>query len=270
MVATSSLALVAFVLLRNNDRNTSEDIAERTDRLAAQQAELAGRLSQIAEADAASQKALSERLQNQEIAITKTLEERLADVTKVGDSLHATGTRSSETMTKLQEHLAVIDAAQKNITDLSAQVVQLQDVLTNRQARGAFGEIQLQDLVQAAALPPSTYEFQKTLGNNKRADCVLNLPNPRAPSPSMRVPAGAITHYGPRRTKLERRSTRAFAADVLKHVRNIAGYIHTGQNCGIRTDVSCRPEAVYAELYATTRTRSKNPTGRCGSFRRRP
>ena len=166
VVATSSLALAAFVLLRNNDRNTSEDIARTTDRLAAHQAELAGRLSQIAEADAASQKALSERLQNQEIAITKTLEERLADVTKkVGDSLQQTSTRSSETMTKLQERLAVIDAAQKNITDLSAQVVQLQDVLTNRQARGAFGEIQLQDLVQAA-LPPSAYEFQKTLGNN--------------------------------------------------------------------------------------------------------
>ncbi|NBP74135.1 MAG: DNA recombination protein RmuC, partial [Alphaproteobacteria bacterium] len=222
VVAAGALALAAFVLLRSGKRDASADIAQTTERLAAQQAELAGRLSQIAEADAASQKALSERLQNQEIAITKTLEERLADVTKkVGDSLQQTSTKSSETMTKLQERLAVIDAAQKNITDLSAQVVQLQDVLTNRQARGAFGEIQLQDLVQAA-LPPSAYEFQKTLGNNKRADCVLNLPNPpgaiaidaKFPLESYHLLRAAKDDAG------RAQYARAFAADVLKHVRD--------------------------------------------------
>ena len=79
---------VAVYAIRGRSSGTTDDLARTTERLVEAQAELAGRLSQIAEADAASQKALSERLQNQEIAITKTLEERLADVTKkVGDSL---------------------------------------------------------------------------------------------------------------------------------------------------------------------------------------
>ena len=252
IVAAGAVALAAVVLMRNRGGGTADDIARTTERLADQQAELAGRLSQIAEADAASQKALSERLQNQEIAITKTLEERLADVTKkVGDSLQQTSTKSSETMTKLQERLAVIDAAQKNITDLSAQVVQLQDVLSNRQARGAFGEIQLQDLVQAA-LPPSAYEFQKTMSNGKRADCVLNLPNP----------PGAIaidekfpleSYHALRAAEDDAARTqyaRAFSADVLKHVRDIADrYIIPGETA--ESALMFLPsEAVYAELHA--------------------
>lgn len=252
VVAAGALALAAFVLLRNGKRDASDEIARTTERLAAQQAELAGRLSQIAEADAASQKALSERLQNQEIAITKTLEERLADVTKkVGDTLQQTSTKSSETMTKLQERLAVIDAAQKNITDLSAQVVQLQDVLTNRQARGAFGEIQLQDLVQAA-LPPSAYEFQKTLSNNRRADCMLNLPNPPGPI-AIDAKFPLESYHALRAAKDDAAKTqyaRAFAADVLKHVRDIADrYIIPGETA--ESALMFLPsEAVYAELHA--------------------
>ncbi|PPR09323.1 MAG: DNA recombination protein RmuC [Alphaproteobacteria bacterium MarineAlpha11_Bin1] len=252
VVAIGSLAFVALVLLRGNSRNISEEITRTAERLTTQQIELAGRLSQIAEADAASQKALSERLQNQEIAITKTLEERLADVTKrVGDTLQKTNTKSSETMAKLQERLAVIDAAQKNITDLSAQMVQLQDVLTNRQARGAFGEIQLQDLVRAA-LPPSAYEFQKTLSNNKRADCVLNLPNPPG-AIAIDAKFPLESYHALRAAKDEAgriKSSRAFATDVLKHVHDIADrYIIPGQTA--ESALMFLPsEAVYAELYA--------------------
>ena len=118
-LAAAVLAIsVAVYAVRNRNSGPTEELARTTERLVEAQAELAGRLSQIADADAASQKALSERLQNQEIAITKTLEERLTDVTKkVGDSLQQSDTKSAETMTKLQERLAVIDAAQKNITE---------------------------------------------------------------------------------------------------------------------------------------------------------
>ena len=125
-IAAAAIGVAAFVVLRGKGRSDgradeqADQMTRMTERLVAAQAELSGRLSQIAEADAASQKALSERLQNQEIAITKTLEARLADVTKkVGDSLQQSSVKSSETMTKLQERLAVIDVAQKNITGLS-------------------------------------------------------------------------------------------------------------------------------------------------------
>ena len=138
LVAVVALAVAAVAVLRGG-RSGSDRFAETTERLAASQAELAARLSQIAETEAANQRNLGERLQAQERIITKALEDRLADVSKkVGDSLQQSSVKSSESLTRLQERLAVIDAAQKNITDLSAQVVQLQDVLTNRHARGVF------------------------------------------------------------------------------------------------------------------------------------
>lgn len=257
-IAAAAIGLAAFTLMRNNYRTNiraderGEKITQTTERLVAAQAELAGRLSQIAEADAASQKTLSERLQSQEIAITKTLEARLADVTKkVGDSLQRSSVKSSETMTKLQERLAVIDVAQKNITGLSEQVVQLQDVLSNRHARGAFGEVQLQDLVQSA-LPPSAYEFQKTLTNNKRADCMLMLPNPPgAIAVDAKFPLESYHALRNATDETEKTQyTRAFASDILKHVRDIADrYIVPGETA--ESALMFLPsEAVYAELYA--------------------
>ncbi|MEX2454268.1 MAG: DNA recombination protein RmuC [Rhodospirillaceae bacterium] len=251
VIAFAALALAAVVALRGN-RGGVERVAETTERLAAAQADLAARLSQIAETDAANQRNLGERLQAQERIITKTLEERLADVSrKVGDSLQQSSVKSSETMTRLQERLAVIDAAQKNITDLSAQVVQLQDILTNRQARGVFGEVQLQDLVQST-LPPSAYSFQTTLGNGKRVDCLLQLPNPPgAIAIDAKFPLEsyhALRNAKDEAEKIQYR--RAFAADVLKHVRDIADrYIIPGETA--ESALMFLPsEAVYAELHA--------------------
>ena len=122
----------------------------------------------------------------------------------------------------MQERLAVIDAAQKNITDLSARVVKLQDVLTNRQARGVFGEIQLQDLIKAA-LPPSAYEFQKTLSNKKRADCILNLPNPPgAIAIDAKFPLESYHALRAAKDEISKRQCgREFSADVLKHVNDM-------------------------------------------------
>ena len=121
---------------------------------------------------------LAERLQAQERAVTKMLDERLADVTRrVGENLQKASDKAAETMSQLHERLAVIDAAQKNLTDLSAEVVSLQDILSNKQARGAIGQTQMEDVVRNM-LPPRAFGFQVTLSNGKRADCVIRLPNP--------------------------------------------------------------------------------------------
>lgn len=246
VIAIAALGIAAFAMLRGGG-------SAGVDGLAAQQAELAARLSQIAETEALHQRTLGERLQAQERVITKTLEERLGAVTKtVGDTLQQSSLKSTETMSKLQQRLAVIDAAQKNITDLSAQVVQLQDILTNRQARGIFGEVQLQDLVQAA-LPPSAYEFQKTLGNGKRVDCMLMLPNPPgAIAIDAKFPLEsyhALRNASDDSAKAQ--YSRAFAADILKHVRDIADrYIVPGETA--ESALMFLPsEAVYAELHAS-------------------
>jgi len=216
------------------------------------QVELMGRLAQMAESNAAQQTQLSERLQAQERALNKNLEERLSALTKrVNDNLQESSTKTGETMTKLQERLAVIDAAQKNITELSSQVVGLHDILSNKQARGAFGEIQLQDLVKSA-LPPSSFEFQFTLSNSRRADCLIHLPNPpgsividaKFPLESFRA---LIEARGESSRTI---AGRKFILDVGKHVNDIADrYILPGETA--ESALMFLPsEAVYAELHA--------------------
>ena len=246
------LLLVLLVFRGLRGRGGARELAETAEHLKAQQAELAGRLAQMAESSAAAQAHLAERLQAQERALSKTLEERLADVARrVGDSLQQNTAKTTESMSDLKQRLAVIDAAQKNITELSGQVIGLQDILSNKQARGAFGEVQLGDLVRNA-LPPSAYDFQVTLGNGKRADCVLKLPNPpgaividaKFPLESYRALAAAGDDA--RRSQ----ARRALGVDVLKHVRDIAEkYIVAGETAEMAM-MFLPSEAVYAELHA--------------------
>ena len=211
-----------------------------------------GRLGQLAEGQAAAQNQISERLQAQERALAKLLEERLTDVSKrLTEGLDRTTTRTVKTMTDIQKRLAVIDAAQKNIGELSAQMVSLQDILANKQARGAFGEIQLRDLVQNV-LPPSAYAFEQTLGNGKRVDCLLKLPNPpgsiaidaKFPLESYRALRDAKDEAG------RKQAARAFGTDIMKHIRDIAEkYIVPGETA--ESALMFLPsEAVYVELYA--------------------
>ena len=223
-----------------------------TERLAESQMELAGRLSQFAESQAAAQSNLTERMQAQERLLLRTLDERLNQVAqRVGESLHKQAVDTANTMGDLKERLAIIGKAQENITKLSADVVGLQEVLSNKQARGAFGETQLADQVRNA-LPPSAYAFQATLGNGSRVDCLLTLPNPpgciaidsKFPLESYH----ALRNARDERERLEAR--RAFAADVLKHVNDIASkYIIPGETA--ESALMFLPsEAVYAELHA--------------------
>ena len=129
-------------------------LGRRDERGGARIDELVGRLSQLAEAQASAQVQMGERLQSQERALSKTLDERLSHVTtRVSESLEKTQTQQRGALDDLKTRLTTIDSAQKNITELSAQVVGLQDILGNKQARGAFGEIQLRDLVDMV-LPP--------------------------------------------------------------------------------------------------------------------
>jgi DNA recombination protein RmuC len=221
-------------------------------RLNARQAEITGRLAQMAEGQAAAQAQASERLQAQERALTRNLEERLTAFSqRIGESLEKQANQAQTSMTDLKERLAVIDAAQKNITELSGQVVGLQDILSNKQARGEFGEIQLRDLV-ASVLPPKAYEFQATLGNGKRADCLIKLPNPpgsividsKFPLESWRALRAAADEAS------RKEAGKRFAADIMGHVRDIADkYILPGETA--ESALMFLPsEAVFAELHA--------------------
>ena len=252
-VVAGMAAGVAVVGLRlRRGRSDAARLAETAERLTEAQAALAGRLSQMAATAAAAQAQLAERLQAQERALSKTLEERLATVVKrVGESLDKSHTKTTEAMTSLKERLAVIDAAQKNITELSAQVVGLQDILSNKQARGLMGEIQLQDLVRDA-LPPSAYAFQVTLGNGKRADCLLRLPNPPGSiAIDAKFPLEAYRALHEAKDESARtQASRAFAGDVQRHIRDIAErYIVAGETAESAL-MFVPSEAVYAEIHA--------------------
>jgi DNA recombination protein RmuC len=250
IIAALAVALaigLAAALLRRGRR-----AGDAAAGLAAGQAELAGRLAQMAESQAATQNRLAERLQAQERTLAKALEQRLAELgRRVGDTLNQSTTKNAETMADLRARLAVIDAAQKNIAELSTQVVALQDILSNKQARGAFGEIQLQDLVRNA-LPPSAYEFQVTLSNGRRADCLLELPNP--PGPIVIDAKFPLSNYHALRNAEDdatrKQAGRQFAADVVTHVQDIAEkYILHGETA--ESALMFLPsEAVYAELHA--------------------
>jgi DNA recombination protein RmuC len=218
--------------------------------------ELVGRLAQMAETQAAQQAMLAERMQAQERALAKAMDDRLAEVTRrVGENLTVSAEKTSATLHDLRERLAVIDAAQKNLTELSTQVVGLQDILSNKQARGAFGEVQLHDIV-AAALPAEAYAFQAVLSNGRRADCLLNLPNP--PGPIAIDAKFPLDGYQALRDAADdaakKLAVRRFADDVGKHIRDIAErYIIAGETA--ESALMFLPsEAVYAELHANFRS----------------
>ena len=218
--------------------------------------ELVGRLGQMAQAQAAQQSMLAERMQAQERALNKAMDERLADATKrIGEGLVMSAEKTSATLHDLRERLAVIDVAQKNLTELSTQVVGLQDILSNKQARGAFGEVQMHDIV-TAALPADAYGFQAMLSNGRRADCLLLLPNP--PGPIVIDAKFPLDGYQALRDcgddAARKVATRRFADDVLKHIKDIAArYIIPGETA--ESALMFLPsEAVYAELHANFRS----------------
>jgi DNA recombination protein RmuC len=215
-------------------------------------AQIAGRLDQLAQSQAAQQAALDARLQAQERNLARAVEERLSDLGKrVGDRLQESAEKAGQSLSELASRLAVIDRAQANLSELSSQVVGLQNILSNKQARGAFGEIQLNDLV-SELLAPGSYEFQARVGAGK-ADCLLKLPDPPGPiAIDAKFPLESYRALRAAATEAERvAAARAFDQALRRHVKDIREkYIVAGETA--ESALMFLPsEAVYAELYAS-------------------
>jgi DNA recombination protein RmuC len=191
---------------------------------------------------------------NQRFAeLSQMAERRLDGISgKVDERLSQGFEKTQKVFADVLARLAVIDKAQERIAELSKNVVSLQDVLNDKRARGAFGEIQLHQLVRQA-LPESAYELQATLSNGRRADCLLKLPEPVG---NMVIDAKfPLENYqaslDPERPESERRQAASqFRQDVRKHILDIAErYILPGET----TDAAMMfmpSEAVFAELHA--------------------
>ncbi len=202
-----------------------------------------------------------EAMRHQQMAMADTVqrveqslrEQERALAAVVNDRLSKSEETTGKIVTDLRERLVKIDAAQKQIGDLSTQVVGLQHILTNKQARGAFGEVQLGDLVQSA-LPPSAYEFQSTLSNGSRVDCLLKLPNPpgsiaidaKFPLESYHLLRNVVA--GDAAGLLA--AQRAFQTAMRKHITDIRDkYILPGETAESAL-LFLPSEAIYAELHA--------------------
>jgi len=197
-------------------------------------------------------KTVSENQSSSQTKLVQTLETRLADVQRgMADSLHGSAVKTTRSLTELQERLATIDRAQTNIEKLSGDVLSLQDILSNKQTRGAFGEIQLNDIV-TKAMPSDSYQFQATLSNGKRADCLIALPNPPGPIViDSKFPLEAYEALRNANTKQETtEAVRNFRQSVRAHIKAISDrYVIEGETADGAL-MFLPSEAVYAELHS--------------------
>jgi DNA recombination protein RmuC len=216
-------------------------LSSRVQLLGDGQERLAGGLHHVSEAQAVSQSAMLQVMEN-----------RLTEVQRnMTEALHGTSTRTARSLGDLHQRLETIDKAQANIEKLSGNVLSLQDILSNKQTRGAFGEIQLHDIVQKA-LPKDAYTMQATLSNGKRADCLIHLPNPPGPIViDAKFPLEAYEAL--RRADTPRavqEASQLLRASVRAHIRAIAErYIVEGETADGAL-MFLPSEAVYAELHA--------------------
>ena len=216
-------------------------LGERVQGLSDGQHQLAGGLNHVSEAQAAAQ-----------ANMLQLMEKRLAQVTEnMSENLHGSARRTAQSLGELQQRLQAIDKAQDNITKLSGDVLSLQDILSNKQTRGAFGEIQLTDIV-TKALPSDSYTLQATLPNGRRADCLIHLPNPPGPiCVDSKFPLEAYEAL--RRATTDAQATEAgrlLRTSVRKHIRDISErYIIEGETADGAL-MFLPSEAIYAELHA--------------------
>ena len=220
---------------------------------------LEGMLVKMAEQTRANQELLQNTLRSmgaqitqQAETMTKTVDGRLEQISgKVNERLDEGFKKTNETFANVMARLAVIDEAQKKIDSLTTNVVSLQQVLSDKSARGAFGEVQLEALVRDT-LPPGVYEFQAAVGaGREKADCVLTMPDgttkmaidSKFPLSNYRISIDATQPEAARTV-----ARKQFATDVKKHINDIATkYIQPEANADAAV-MFIPSEAVFAEI----------------------
>jgi DNA recombination protein RmuC len=170
---------------------------------------------------------------------------------KMGESLAASAQKTGETFVSITERLSVIDAAQKNISELSGHVVSLKAIFSDKQARGAISQDQMEAIV-AEHLSPDQYEFQATLSNGKRPDCAIKIPNVVARIVvDSKFPLEGFEALRVAETEEQRKSAMTFVRDSMaKHVKDIKEkYLIPGE---VQTPaiMFVPSDSIYAELHA--------------------
>lgn len=254
MMAAGGFALVVMILLLMMARaagraaqatapltNQMEYLNQRVQTIGDGQQQLAGGLTHVSEAQAAQQNNM-----------LKLMEARLAAVQEqMTLNLTTNAKTTANSLGELQQRLVTIDKAQDNIQKLSGDVLSLQDILANKQTRGAFGEIQLQEIV-SKALPSDAYAWQATLSNGKRADCLIHLPNPPGPIViDSKFPLEAYEALRNAKTELDTRDAVKFMRTSVKaHIKAISEKYTIEGETADGAIMFLPSEAVYAELHS--------------------
>lgn len=239
LVALAALGAGVVVAIRTMQRPEAEAAEQRIAELARLQIETAARLGDMRDV-----------LAGRQAELHRAVNERLDSVTHhLSQSMTATRQHTADNLAKLNERLAVIDGAQKNITELATQVTSLQAVLSNKQSRGAFGQGRMEVIVQDG-LPKGCYEFQFTLSNRSRPDCVIFLPDQRPLVIDAKFPLEAVNAFREAKSDDERKQAAArLRADIGRHVADIAQkYLIPGETQELAL-MFVPSESVYAELY---------------------
>ena len=238
MAIVTAAGIIAFALTRRVPPAVEPPRDPRLDTVIQAQGSIAERFQQTIEAQTQLQNVLASRIE--------ALDRRL------GETLTASATTTAATIAGIGERLTVIDQAQKNIAALSGQVVSLQEILSDKQTRGAFGQERMESII-ADQLAPNQYDFQFTLSNGKRPDCVIRLPNVEGVVVvDAKFPLEAYEAFRTAPAEIERKSASArLRADVQKHVKDIAErYLIPGE---VQTPaiMFVPSESIYAELHSS-------------------
>ncbi|MEM9471203.1 MAG: DNA recombination protein RmuC [Pseudomonadota bacterium] len=236
--------LVAAVILAwraaSGGGQQSIDAMRRAAELETKLAEMSGQLRGLAEHSASTQAHLAQ-----------TLDTRLDQVSqRLGAGLNETSQRTTRSLQKLNERLAVIDSAQANLTNLSSEMLTLRDILANKQSRGAYGQARMEAIIRDG-LHATAYSFQTTLSNGTRPDCLIRLPeNDISVVIDAKFPLegfNALKQADPDEDL--KPYQQRFRADVLKHIKDISEkYLLKGETH--ETAIMFVPsESIYADLH---------------------
>jgi DNA recombination protein RmuC len=204
------------------------------------QAEMHGRMQTMAEIFGSRQSEMTQAIRERLDGMTSRIGQTMTDQTRA----------THENLAKLQERLAVIDTAQSNIRALAGEVVTLQSILSNKQTRGAFGQARMETIV-ADGLPAGAFEFQPTLSNSMRPDCLILMPNG---SPSLAIdakfPLEAYNALRAAETPEDKRAAEAqFRRDMDVHIKDISSkYLIQGETQDTAF-LFVPAESIFAEIH---------------------
>jgi DNA recombination protein RmuC len=236
-----ALALfIALIVMMSRNSNLARETDDRLENLTELQAQMTGRMQTIAEVFGSRQS-----------DVMKVLTERLDGVgVRVGEGLEKQGKATAESLSKLQERLAVIDKAQSSLGELAGEMLSLKDILANKQSRGAFGQGRMEALL-TDGLPRNAYTFQFTLSNGKRPDAVIHLPgDSRALVVDAKFPLEGVHAWRNSQTSEEKvQSARRVKTDISRHIADIEErYFLPGETQDLAL-LFVPSEGIYAELH---------------------